>query len=201
MKKAAYNFTAQHSTAQHSTAQHSTAQHSTAQHSIKSALFTASKKPKTADEASGGLFSSTTENTSRGVLMDITAQQKIELKRYIEVFKMTAQFAETVYFEEFVKMLDNKDWLKKIFDANDVWKIPPTLTFIQLNKEFFESQVQKHGQLSRSEKAGINRCFQFLFCVLLGYKEIDYRTYDKEKNGDTGITKAYYYVKKEGGAK
>jgi len=107
----------------------------------------------------------------------MSIKDKFDREKFNQIYKGTASFCETKYFQKFMEMLSDERLLENIKFANDVLGVPPVESMIKYYRTFFNELMLP------SEKQGLGACFGYLYRFI-------YQNYQAEQVwvGDTKIT-------------
>lgn len=141
----------------------------------------------------------------------MSIKEKFDVNDFIKVYHSSKPFCDTAYFAKFMELLSDDDLLEKIRFANDVLRIPPVKTFIEINRNFFDRQIEmdvangviKAGEgLSSNTKQSLGTCFGYLYKTIYPTIYGDYEgksvwvgdVVTDKKPYATGIKNAQYFV-------
>lgn len=104
-------------------------------------------------------------------------KDRFDREKFTQIYKGTATFCETKYFDKFIELLGDEIVLEHIKFANDVLGVPPVESMIKYYRTFFNEVMLP------SEKQGLGACFGYLYRFI-------YKNYEAEQVwvGDTKIT-------------
>ena len=122
----------------------------------------------------------------------ITMKDQFVISDFTSVYKGTANFCTSQYFETFLDSIDDLELYSHIKFNNDVMQIPPIVTFVKYRQSKGDELFNK--PMSKTDKRCLGACFGYLFRFILKYKQ-PVSTWVGEKTTD--IKNASYFIEQQ----
>ena len=120
--------------------------------------------------------------------------KKFSEEKFLKIYRGNEKFVkeETVYYNAFLALLENRLLLRQIKFANDVLGVPPLETFIKYKRDY-QGEELFCQPMSRPAKQGLGACFAYLYRQMYSDKYEPCQCWFNDEA--TGIKTASKFVK------
>ena len=98
--------------------------------------------------------------------IEVNKMRKFNIEEFVSIYKTKINESDLI-FQRFLKFIEKKENLEKLFFFNDEYEIPPADLFTRMNKDLFDL-VKKEFISNKGEKQKLGAYFGYLFQFMYG---------------------------------